>query len=580
MHYDHEPLLVEGWQTIDIRTVIARHEDEWLGEIEAWHRTFCDLGATMTRWWGLLPASRLILWPTTTTFGLKAILYARAVIDQIRADLSGTYWLICAPRELREYLSEWASSNNSIQIRELIISGPGDRRDSANSRIASGWANALKQLVLLVVHMGLRRRRKMQPSRVLVNSLVLNPDVLKNRGDHFFGKMLDNIEFTLTDNISWLYNDIVLDQQKSQRNLNQIGRRGYFISDIFSFKDIWFGLQTTIAINWSLRNLRGNTPELKIDGACIPSFSYNYRLQLINKTLPIIECIYYQIFKRAITQSRPEVIMYPYEEKPLERAILLAARDCGRAIKTIGFAHAAYSKGHLYIRRGTHGEPPRPSCIAVTGEVAKSYFHNMGVPMEQLTTIGSPRYIPFHPSKHLSFKKSRHKILFIVGHGFELRHFAAMTEVCPRIFENFSLLVRRYPYSWHSEQDEAEARLTRAGVKYATDGRDLISQLKESDFILFESTSAAMEAVLLGRVVIQVKLTDTLSSNQFLSLGGQNVIEYCKTAKELKNLLERMAKLSPQEYAELALRQRYLVQQLYSPIIPIQLKHLLSDIKI
>jgi hypothetical protein len=575
LHYQHEPLTIDGWETVDARDIIARHEDNWFAEIEAWHRKLSEQAASLTRWWGLLPGSRLILWSTTTPFALKPILYARAIIDLLRCHNKYTFWIIGAPNDMREYLSEWASGSESICIQERFSSRSNDLRNRANLGILIAWVNLFKQIVRLMIYVVFRKRRTIKPAKVLINSFVLNPALLEKPGDHFFGRMFDSILEISYDNVAWLYNDIVLDKSEARAKLKQLKRTAYFVSDLFRVQDLWFALRTTLEINRSLKVLRSNLPTLLIEGIPIPAFSKRFCFYLIDGVFPFLELIYYRLFLRAFDQSGAEVVIYPYEEKPMERAMLLAARDGVSGIKTVGFAHAAYSKGHLYVRRANQGEPPRPSLIAVTGEIAKLNFIAVGVPINKIITIGSPRY--YEAQRWCGTKQNRRKkILMLVGFGNELKNLASMIGTLPSLFDSFDLNVRRYPYAWNDEQDSAEKLMKKHGARYLVDKRDLFIQIDESDIVLFESTSAAIEAVLRGRVVVQVKLADAVTTNHYFGCGVQEVIEFCETAEDLKVMLDRFLYISTSEYRKYAERQRSFIKALYSPVNPQALKNLLN----
>ena len=58
-HYENEPVSVRGGVPSDIREIVSINEEQWLSELEVWHRDLCELGINTTKWWPLLAASRL-----------------------------------------------------------------------------------------------------------------------------------------------------------------------------------------------------------------------------------------------------------------------------------------------------------------------------------------------------------------------------------------------------------------------------------------------------------------------------------------------------------------------------------------
>ncbi len=576
IHYEHEPLVVEGWTTCDIREIVRLNEDAWLSEIDTWHRELSERATELTQWWWLLPGSRLILWRTITSFSLKPILFALAVINLCNRQSTGIIWIVGAPDELVEYLSEWSSNEKLRQVRDTRARA---RMKYSNSQIFAAvkfWLKLARQIALLLRHVTFRERKCAGPASVIVNSLVLNPDLIQSNGDHFFGHMLDRIEGLSNSDIIWLYNDTGINYRETRSKLANIGRNAYFISDFFRWSDLWFALRTGYITNQALKKLLLAPPPLRAGGFVVIKFPRNFIANLAIGSIPLVELVLYKQLSHVLRESGAKVLIYPYEEKPMERAILLAVRDVAPAIKTIGFGHAAYSKGHLYIRRALHGEPPRPGFIAVTGETACDNFKKAGVPPEQIVIIGSPRHRDLVKNASNSYFKARRQLLLLTGHGFELLMFAALIENKPNLFDKYDLVIRRYPYAWFEEQDAAEVRMQAAGITYRCVNGDLMTQIDESDIVIFESTSAGMEAVLRGKMVIQLNLSDIVSTNHFYGSGDHDEIKYCHNADELEVLLKDIAALTPSQYTIKTRRQREPVEGLYSPVDQAAIGNLLT----
>lgn len=566
IHCEHEPVAVEDWVTCDIREIIGINEDIWLSEIDSWYRKLSAQAIGLTRWWWLFPGSRLILWATTTHFSLKPILFALAIVHLCARQSTKIVWIVGAPDELVAYLSEWATNETSIQIEDNRLRTPGNFHGYRFFCTVKFWLKLAKQVALVLRCVFLRKRKGVEPVSVIVNSLILNPELIPKNGDHFFGHMLDNNACFNDGDIAWFYNDVGLSHRKTKAELAKIGKKAYFISDFFKWSDLWFALRKGYIANRALKKLLLVPPSLCTGGLVTKKFSYDFIANLALAGIPIFELIIYRQFSRIIRESGAKVLIYPYEEKPLERAMLLAVQDYAPNMKTIGFGHAAYSKGHLYLRRAHHDEPPRPDFIAVTGETARDNFEKAGVPAEQIVVIGSPRYRNLAQDAWGFCSKARRKLLLLTGHGFELRIFAALIESKPDLFNNYELIVRRYPYSWFEEQDAAEVRLQAAGIVYRCVSGDLMTQIDESDIVVFESTSAGMEAVLRGKMVVQLNLSDCVSTDHFYGSDGHDEIKYCHNADELEILLNYIDSLTSSQYVMAVQRQRELVVGLYSPV--------------
>ncbi|MFK5893438.1 MAG: hypothetical protein QM504_09490 [Pseudomonadota bacterium] len=576
LHYEHEPVLVEGWTTHDVRKIISLYEDEWLLAIESWHRELSERATKLTQWWWLIPGSRLVLWESSIPFSLKPVLFALAVINLCEQQDKGVIWIVGAPDELIEYLNEWLRKDKTVQLDNEVKEIKINQHNKYVFKVTRFYLRIFKWAVFFFMRISFRRRKRIAPSSVIVNSAVLDSDLIDTIGDHFFGHMLDEIHGLPKENVAWLYNDLVIDKIKAKSKLTGIGRRAYFISDYFHWSDLWFALREGIKVKKVMQKLLINSPQLCIGKIKFSKFNSYFITNLVIDNIPVFDFIFYSQMRRIIAESGARVLIYPYEEKTIERAILMAARQQKHHIKTIGFAHAAYSKGHLYIRRDKKGEPPRPDYIAVTGEIGRKRFEDAGVPNQKIIVTGSPRYhTNVNDISHMN-PKQRKKILFIVGLGFEMRIFAAMISKNPNILAKYDLRIRRSYHSWFDEQDKAEKRMQTAGVEYSCENGALVTQIDESDIVLYEATSAGLEAVLRGKLAIRLNLSDTISTKHFLDVSTEQHIKYCQNLEEFVLQLDNVFSLTFEQYTAIVQQQRELVEHLFSPIDKTAIGNLLS----
>ncbi len=563
--YDYELVIVEGWPNFDVREIVHLYEDCWLSEIDAWHRELSEQAVDLTRWWWITPGSRLTLWKTNSAFSLKPVLFTLAIIKLCEHRPSEKIWIVGAPDEVVVYLSDFAIQKNSIQIEDF-------RPKNLNSNIAYKLSNFLKPWLKLARWLAYSsfhslfsfKRKRIKPARLIVDSLVLDVSLIKTIGDHFFGHMLDNIPGLASEDVIWKYEDPSANFPDFKKNLTDLGKRANFKTNLFCWSDIWFALSTSFSVNKALSKLVVSPPVFRIGDFVVSSFPHYFISNLVIGNLPLSELILYKQCSRLILESGASAIIYPYEEKPAERAILLAVQDNASQIKTIAFAHAAYSKGHLYIRRGKRGEPPRPDVLAVTGSMARDQFHRLGVPLKKIIVTGSPRHHTVPLAKRRV--KLRKQILFICGLGFEMRIFALLLTANPGLLDGYDLVIRRSYHSWVEEQDAAEDRMRAAGIIYRCEGGDLAAQIDDSDIVLFEASTAGLEAVLRGKLAIRLNLSDIITTSHFNGCDGSDVIKYCQNLKELKCELDRIALLTPVQYEITLQRQRNLVERLYTPI--------------
>jgi hypothetical protein len=304
----------------------------------------------------------------------------------------------------------------------------------------------------------------------------------------------------------------------------------------------------------------------------INSFENKFKLNMIINTSIFLELIHYQAWQNILTRLEPEALIYPYEEKTTERAMLLAIQTKKSDVVSVGFAHAAYSKGHLYLRNFKNRSIPKPNYIALTGEVAKNFFLKLGYPEKKLVIIGSPRYKEVEINNVDRAKKYKNKILFIIGYGFEMLNFATMLSNKITMLEDYELFIRRYPHGWFKEQDLAEKKLKEYGVKYSITKGLLADEIINSDIILYDSTSAGIESSLYGKITIQINLSEILDTKHFIDNG----LIKCNNIEELIIRLENIRKNNNKSYQLYADQQREICKNLYSPINMNNIKSILS----
>ena len=130
--------------------------------------------------------------------------------------------------------------------------------------------------------------------------------------------------------------------------------------------------------------------------------------------------------------------------------------------------------------------------------------------------------------------------------------------------KTYEIAIRRSFHSFEEEQDKAEYLLTKHGIQYHCVEGDLIHAIDNADVIIYESTSAAFQASLRGKIVIQMQLSDILPTDHFYGFDGESAIKFCKNAKSLQNHLEYINELSDMQYQTYADRQRQQVEMVFS----------------
>jgi hypothetical protein len=269
--------------------------------------------------------------------------------------------------------------------------------------------------------------------------------------------------------------------------------------------------------------------------------------------------------RRLLASSGGRVVVYPYEEKGLERGLAYAAREAGVA-GTVAYGHAAHARTHLALRTRRAGiNPPGPEILLATGPQAARFLVEWGgKPAEQVVVVGSPRHFPPRPRPRPATER-RARVLVIITHGFELAMFANFVETRPDIAATHEVLVRTYRFGWHAEQDAAVRRLRTLAPSIRVEGdATLIDHVTWCDVAVFASTTAGVQAMLAGRVGVYAALHDVFPADPLQGLPG--IFARCNDAGELAAALARAAALGDEEYAQVVARQLELASSILAPL--------------
>ena len=569
LDYQHCAPEADGWEIIDVRQVIAKHEDKWLDYVYKWHGDLQRKLCLNIKWYSLFPFSRLILWPTTSSFSLKPLFYLLAVI-KILETRQKSIWIVNPDNYLKKYILEYSRKNNIPIIdqcfKNYLTSFINNFKTYYMQKITP-----LKEFIKLSYCLAFQPKRKIKKAHTVVSSLFFSEELMNRIGDHYFGHLFDNDKVVSKENICWIYNDLRLDKKTARMKLDKIGRTHYFLSDFFTWKDLFISFIEATKASRSVRKFYNEigVKEILLNGYRCKNFSTSYFINLGLNWFPIFEFLICRIYTKAFNLLSPKNFIYPYEERPFERAMLIATELAQEKILSIAYAHAGYSKGHMYLKRQNGVKLPSPSVIALTGKAAKERFIFDGFSEKSLFIAGSTRHDVQPLSNNIINRKklgSKLSILFICGLGYEMFHFANLLVKNPDLAIKYNIAIRRSFHSYKSEQDEAELLLNRHNISFKCADGALLEEINIADIILFESTSASFQASMMGKLIIQINVSDVLNTNFFVNHREKGPIINCKTANELEANLKFVNTLSKKNYKELLNKQKKKILDIYGPL--------------
>jgi hypothetical protein len=560
--YNYNFVEISGWENFDLRNIINERDDEWLKEIDTWHLNLSHSALKISKWWPLSAGSRLHIWISDTEVSFKVLFNVLALYELKKRNPNKIIMVVGAPKEIQLYFLERAQV--SRKISEIFAN-------------INYFKRLFIRLTCLTISLAKNKKNIPKMADVLINSLTLNLNTLQANKDHFFGSLFLNFHDYDRKKIAWFYSDHLTSYNKQRKASNRSKKKiNFFAGDFLDLKILYKSLLNTLKTRKLLTNLYHNKTQLIIEDLNLGLFEDKFIKNLIVNSLMLDEFVHYEIWRRVLNEVTPKLIVYPYEEKTMERAMQFAIQDTGSNAVSIGFAHAAYSKGHLYLRGYENKDIPKPNLIAVTGVIAKNQFIKLGYPAEKLVVIGSPRHQKLIENDFSPLVNNRKKLLLLIGHGFELINFSNFLLHHKGMLNNYELFIRRYPYGWIKEQNIAEKRLNKLGVRYARANDALVEEIKKADIILYDSTSAGIEAVLSGKIVIQLNLAQTLESNHLYDENVNGIFKKCQNVEELILSLNYYSLLGPVDYRSALHDQRIICENLFSPIDQKKLEEILT----
>ena len=542
------------WKFRDVRQAVLEHGDPWFEQLDQWHRELCRRGAALTDGWWLLPASRLSAW---YPIDLKPLAFALGVIKCAELAADAVLHVVGASNESAALLREWSAPGHfhlDDQRRHYETAVPANRP-------ARPWRAAARELGAIAM------RRLLDPrpapagaAGLVVWSHALAPGIISEIGDHFFGRALDHPDIRAL-NVQWVYGiGSFRDRAGIRHEGTRENRRLSFDFEFLRLRDLPGILVESIRARQRLRVLFGQLPPLAIGGQVSSLFPRTVAARAGDGYLPIYELAVHRAIRRCLVQTQARAIVYPYEEKGLERAILRACREQQPPVKTIGFAHAAHSHGHWYLRDQRQDGRPAPDVIATTGPAATEWLTTWGrVPAAHLQSVGSPRSVQALALS--TARPAKLRVLFLVGLAFELEQFAGLA-AHPGVLDRCELRIRRYPHGWHAAQERGIARLRALGIPFSIDAAALTEQVAWADVVLFSSTSAGIEAMLMGRPVVRVNLDEFVDADPTRGKAAADHVWRVTSADELATAL---AAFSAGAGVDVVERQRVFAEGLYAP---------------
>lgn len=570
----------EGWEFHDLTSHIRKNQDAWFDALGRWHGELSRIASEATPWWWLLPLSRVLAFDPPLC---RHLLCALGIVKLCESLRSEELYLTGFPKAVARYVADF-HPDFLIEFQKQRRETPGRRREFPFLRslkrsldLAARWIGIFGRLCAN----SFRAPSLPVQAKVLAFSHFLGFESFRATGDHFFHDLLDNLPGFGREDVVWFFlqnSNQASGTKHLKKWMREKGIPCATLLDLLTLSDV---VRVCLHYGWMLfrlRAVRSKIPPLSICGYRSRFFVFDYFETAVRPFPPFMEFGAYFAARRLLKRLKTDTVLYPYEGKGVERALLKARHEEAPETRCIAYAHALYNPGLLYVR--FHHEdlvgPLKPDLIACTGPRMSQWLQTWGrTNPDRIAVIGSSRYCDPLP---LPIRRSSLRILILGGLAHELDRLADFLNDDHQLFENCQVTVRTYPYSWQEEQNDSIGRLRRLCSGLREDSAPLKDQLHECDVAVMSATSAGIEAMLSGRPVISLDLHGLINLDPLEGKGDLSAIPRCSSPRDLKKALDRIRMMSDAEYASLVQGQINLAREIFAPPERNMTANLLADI--
>tara|TARA_B100000686_G_scaffold354894_1_gene468027 strand:- start:6853 stop:8640 length:1788 start_codon:yes stop_codon:yes gene_type:complete len=542
---------------INVRQFIHERQQEILDDFEKWHQalTTTALKSFGEEWW-LLNESRIIAFYPQI---LDPMIYSVALTRLCSEKNIEQIFIINITNDVAVYLSELG--HNLIDQDGIL-----DIQNREQELCLKKNRNIIRNFILIFRHLAAVIRVKIkclgqkkynylshspEQDLDLVFSQVSFNSNSNDLRDHYFGKITRNFILGKDNPILWILRSGGASKKAIFNHIKKLeceGHLGVILENELSIIDLITSAFKGLSFVTKVKNQIHSFPPLDILGVSSKHF-----VKIFFSFEPNLDgFLTLSYTKRLFKEINIRRIIYPYEEKIQERAILINSEKMNtKKIISIGYQHASTNRAHSYLNyRNSESQSPKPNKIYTTGEPQRDVLcSHWNWPEEKVDILGSFR---FHNIKnYIRDRDARQKnlrLLLIIGNGHELINFEKLIQNNYEVFENCELMIRPYPYSWVDQQKVALLKITKDFPELKVSQQSFEEAVEWSDYTLSCSTSSGIESILLGRINTYICLNNYIIQDPYIDKFDENFIFRINSVDDLQGFINFSKQLSLEKY--------------------------------
>jgi hypothetical protein len=261
--------------------------------------------------------------------------------------------------------------------------------------------------------------------------------------------------------------------------------------------------------------------------------------------------VVYRAMRRLLARWSPAWLLYPYENKALEKMLLIAARDQSPECRVVGFQHTSITRRHatFLFAPGEAAATPLPDRIVTVGEVTREYLEAEGRYPPGIFATGCALRQQSGP---LLERRARDdgKLRLLLALSSSRQELVESIAACRRAFDgdhDVQIGVRPHPEFPLSLLPPELGEWVAARTTDLS-GTALSANLEWCDALVYVSSTVALEALGRGRPVINLEISDWINPDPIL-----HPVEFHWTAKSpsaLADAARRVAALDAAQYEQ------------------------------
>jgi len=230
--------------------------------------------------------------------------------------------------------------------------------------------------------------------------------------------------------------------------------------------------------------------------------------------IQIFQLLHYDAMRNMLKQLRVETFLFTFENNPWERMCMLACRHHSPTTKLLGYQHSVVPQAalNMFVHPLEKNIVPLPDRILTTGETPKDIIQNYGdyssVPVMSACAL---RYEYLSQIKPKARQKSRGNILLVLDGVPQTQQMLKYVLEQLGGHSHYRLRIRCHPaLPWSVFLNKFHFNVSPyANVEISKDA--LQQDLVCSDMIIYWQTAIVLEAMSMGKPVINFKAKDILS---------------------------------------------------------------------